>query len=103
MLKGHLSRVVYRQVYSIRRSELVIWQAYFLTTGREVSSSTELDSNFTFEGIPDGPYMTDMDEVVTPSWGSQMYYIFGPFKRVLVYLNEFHVHLNDFWYTFWYL
>jgi hypothetical protein len=47
-----------------------VWQAYFATTGREPSSSTSLSSNFTFEGIPEGPYMTDMDEVTTHGWGS---------------------------------
>lgn len=62
--KGAPSLMYYDFPFKVSQCSTVNIQkeAYFATTGREVSSSTEVSSNFTLEGIPPGPYMTDGDE-----------------------------------------
>ena len=59
------------------------------------AKSTQMVHLVQLDGIPDGPYMTGMDEVATPYWGSLIRYI--KIKSIIFWKN---VHLNDVWVNF---
>ena len=88
--------MIYDVHLNVHLNDLLVHILVFLTLKVPKWS---ISFNFSLDGIPDGPYMTDMDKVATqnlyqelfewtllPSWGSLIYYFFlkRPFKQFVV-------------------